>query len=54
MTELKNLGRVSLKKEKLIAVVKVECDDKNYRTMNEMRAKRSQIVAVNVWFINKN
>jgi hypothetical protein len=33
-------------KEKLITAVNVECDDKNYRTMNEVRRNRRSIVAM--------
>jgi len=33
-------------KEKLITVVHVKCDDKNYQTMNEVRRNRRFIVAM--------
>jgi hypothetical protein len=35
-------------KEKLITVVNVASDDKNYRTMNEMRRNRRLIVAMQI------
>jgi hypothetical protein len=41
-------------KEKVIAVVNVENDDKNYRTMNEMRRNRSSIVAMQFGTKNKS
>ena len=47
MTKLKRAGVGFVeRRKKLIAVVKVESDDKNYRTMKVMRRNESFIVAM--------
>lgn len=43
---LNGWGELPRMKEKLMTIVNVECDDKNYGTMNEIRRNGGSIVVI--------